>query len=56
VDKKCVWTWSADEETVWSTECGEMFQFENDCTPTENKMKFCCYCGGKLVEQNYEKG
>ncbi len=33
----------------WEADCG--FQFElNEGTPAENNMKYCCYCGGELIE------
>jgi hypothetical protein len=39
--------WSEDtafDSDAWTTECGEMFQF-NDGGPTENHVRYCCYCG-----------
>ena len=46
--KECAWTYDWDDQ--WETNCGNRFEFV-DGTPTENKMEFCCYCGGKLVEE-----
>ena len=46
--KECVWKYDWDDQ--WETNCSHRFEFV-DGTPTENKMKFCCYCGGKLVEE-----
>lgn len=40
-------TWERDDEGNWDTGCGERFCL-NDGTPSENSMRFCCYCGGKL--------
>ena len=40
--------WTADGE-IWQTECGHAFEFTAD-GPTENKAKFCQYCGGNLIE------
>lgn len=41
--------WRADEhDDTWHTDCGQMWQF-NDGGPTENKQRFCGYCGGTLV-------
>ena len=45
--KKC--RWAQDDNGVWETECGNMFECD-DGTPYENDMNFCPYCGGKLVE------
>lgn len=47
--------WKQDEgdmSGVWWTDCGEGHVFEVD-GPTENKMKFCCYCGHSLEEVPY---
>lgn len=47
----CVWT---DESTEWeswySTACGEGFYFE-DGGISENKFKFCPYCGFRIKEK-----
>jgi hypothetical protein len=45
----CHWTDDTDPDfNVWRTGCGEMFTFLED-GPTENKMRYCCYCGLALV-------
>ena len=41
--------WKQDEDGNWHTDCKNMFIL-NDGSPKENNMGFCCYCGGKLVE------
>jgi rRNA maturation endonuclease Nob1 len=47
--KQC--TWLHDEwEDAWDTACGEKFQL-TEGTPSENGMKYCCYCGGELKEK-----
>lgn len=47
----CVWTVEPDPDCeFWETDCGETFVFETG-GPTENKMKFCCYCGANLKEK-----
>lgn len=43
---QCRWTLDTDGDS-WDTQCGEKFQFTVD-GPTENGMRFCCYCGQKL--------
>lgn len=44
-------TWSADDDGNFNTTCGHTFTLEYD-GPTENQMKFCCYCGGDLIDQS----
>ena len=47
MSEACTWTLCDDES--WNTDCGE-YHLINDGTPAENNMRFCCYCGGRLVE------
>jgi len=42
----CLWKKGWD---CWETTCGNAFEI-NDGTPSENDMKHCCYCGGKVEE------
>lgn len=43
-------TWFEDEDSdLWETSCGGMFSIIEG-TPSENSMKFCCYCGKLLQE------
>lgn len=42
-------TWSQSEEGWWETECDNAYAI-NEGLPSENEMKFCCYCGKPLVE------
>lgn len=48
--RPCVWT--EDEDGIWQTECGDAFAFDSG-SPTENKAKFCQYCGAELVLVEY---
>lgn len=48
IDSACVWTEDADG--AWETECGHVFEVMTG-TPSENDMRFCCYCGGALIEE-----
>jgi len=47
--------WEEDEIGVWHTECGELHSLI-DGSPADNKMRFCCYCGGKLAQCSYAEG
>lgn len=47
---ECSWIQEDDPEICyWKTGCGNSFYF-TEGTPTDNHMKFCCYCG-KLLKQ-----
>lgn len=48
--KMCTWTNDDPESNFWVTECGKSFEV-NDGTPLENDMRFCCFCGGELIEE-----
>ena len=43
----CNWS-EANASGAFDTDCGHTFLLD-DGTPAENKMAFCCYCGGKLI-------
>jgi hypothetical protein len=44
----CVW--AQDDDGIWLTDCENAFTL-NDGAPSENDMKFCCYCGKPLKEE-----
>lgn len=46
--------WKPDQDGVYWTTCGNAFTFI-DAGPSANKMKFCCYCGGTMSEQRFER-
>lgn len=47
----CIWTQHDDDEwETWETSCRQQFTL-NEGTPKENRMAFCCYCGGALEER-----
>ena len=50
--KDCFWT--EDEDGNWETTCGNMFILI-DGMPSENDMKYCCYCGCGLKEVPFEE-
>jgi hypothetical protein len=50
----CHWTpMFNDQEGAWETQCGDAFWI-NDGTPEENKMSFCPYCGGALLQEKQD--
>lgn len=44
----CRW-FGDDDGGPWATDCNELFNIENE-GPEANGMRFCCFCGKKLVE------
>ena len=53
---KCTWgqySYAGNDNGNWQTDCENEFCFI-DGGPTDNGMKFCCYCGKRLVEKSYE--
>lgn len=48
-------TWKFDPDGYWQTECGDQFMF-SEGGPTENRVKFCHYCGRTCKESIYENG
>jgi hypothetical protein len=41
--------WHEDNEGNWQTDCDNLFTFIEG-GPSDNGMKFCCYCGKPLEE------
>lgn len=50
----CTWTLEDPSNGAWGTECNNIFSLE-DGTPSENRMRFCCFCGRLLLEQILEE-
>mgnify|MGYP001330034860 FL=1 len=50
---ECHWSQDGEDSDVWATQCGHYFAITAD-TPSENEMRFCCYCGRPLVELRFE--
>lgn len=49
----CTWTQDASwDGGPWDTSCGNAFEI-NEGKPSDNHMKFCCYCGKPLIENVY---
>ena len=48
--KLCVWHQDYDIG-CWNSGCGKVFEITQG-TPTENGMRFCCYCGKPLKEKS----
>lgn len=45
--------WTEDDSGCWWTGCGQAFELTNGA-PSENAMRFCCYCGRPLAEKRFE--
>ena len=52
LDSSCTWTFKALYDDRWETDCGHSFVLNSD-TPYANDLKFCGFCGRKLVEAIY---
>jgi hypothetical protein len=50
---KCAW--NQDEDGNWLTGCNNIFVIIEG-TPSENDMKYCCYCGDGLTEHRFDSG
>jgi len=42
----CIWS---EEEDAWMTSCDKAFSIVEG-TPSDNGMKYCCYCGKNILE------
>ena len=47
---ECAWTENMDG--AWETACNGIFEITDGC-PSENEMRFCAYCGGRIVETRF---
>ena len=47
---ECVWR---ENNGLWETDCKQEFAI-NDGTPSENMMKYCCFCGKIITEFSEE--
>ena len=43
-----VCTWTEDWRGTWNTGCKQAFEMSNPEGPSENQMRFCCFCGKPL--------
>lgn len=50
---ECHWSQDSEGSGVWATQCGRYFEITAD-TPSENEMRFCCFCGRPLTEIRFE--
>jgi len=46
--------WNQDIDGFWATDCGNYFMLEEGL-PSHNNMSFCCYCGKKLKEAEFQE-
>ena len=51
--KTCEWSCGDPDWNLWNT-CADEWQLMEG-SPTENKMKFCPFCGGTIIEIPYEE-
>ncbi len=49
--QKCIWKADSLDGQVFETGCGETF-YLTDGTPSENKMKYCPFCGLVIEDKN----
>ena len=51
-NNKCWWTQESDPEVfpnLWRAGCGNSFYLDAE-KPSDNHMKYCCYCGKEIAE------
>lgn len=52
---ECAWVQDGDADCdLWATDCRNYFRID-DGTPTDNKMRYCCYCGKPLRTVPFEE-
>lgn len=51
---KCGWVQEDESSDAWNTGCGRTFLI-NDGTPSENGMRYCCFCGKTLIGVPFEQ-
>jgi hypothetical protein len=51
---KCEWAQEDESSDAWDTGCGRTFLI-NDGTPSENGMRYCCFCGKTLIGVPFEQ-
>ena len=53
IELKCPWSKETNPDwAIWNTSCGNAFSFVGD-GPIEHGMRFCCFCGGYLDNQEH---
>lgn len=50
---ECHWSQDGEDSDIWAAQCGRYFT-TNDGSPSDNEMRFCCFCGKPLVEIRFE--
>lgn len=46
----CVWQQDGEGSWMWKTKCGQWFSIDEDGSPSDCEMAFCCFCGLRLQE------
>ena len=44
--------WNENMDGAWETACHGIFEI-TEGRPSENEMRFCSYCGGRIVETRF---
>lgn len=58
IERRETCEWEEDDyrgSGVFVTDCGTAFIFEEASTPVESDMRFCCFCGGRLIQKLREE-
>lgn len=56
-ERFCVWTFDEEDHRngrldFYKTQCGDNWCTSGGCTPEEDGIKFCPFCGGKVEVKN----
>ena len=52
-EPNCAWSQDGEDTDTWASGCGHLFCITAD-TPAENGMRYCCFCGWKLSQHQWE--
>jgi len=52
--KECTWVQEDENSEVWYADCGHIFRF-TEGTPEDSGFTFCCFCGEKLAQLEWEE-
>jgi len=52
MEGECEWEEDGEESLTFETDCGKTFVL-NEGVPSEHDMKYCCFCGKKIIETEH---